>query len=125
MDPNLVALLSVLSPTVLAIGVTGTLLVAIINLQTARITADRTKEAAEYAKETHTIAVESKANIQLIEKATNSMKDALVKATGDAKMAEGMAAGRAEMKQEASPHTKGELEVIRDLLQKLVDQQGK
>jgi hypothetical protein len=33
------------------------------------------------------------ANVQVIEKATNSMKDALVKATGEAALAKGTAAG--------------------------------
>jgi hypothetical protein len=42
----------------------------------------------------------NKENILKIELATNSMKDALVKATGDAKLLEGKAAGRAEVHSE-------------------------
>ena len=41
------------------------------------------------------------ANVEKVELATNSMKDALVKATGDAALAEGIAKGRAEQKAEA------------------------
>ncbi len=43
----------------------------------------------------------NRGNIQKIEKSTNSMKDALVKATGEAKHAEGMAAGIQQEKAEA------------------------
>lgn len=41
------------------------------------------------------------ANVALIEKATNSMKDALVKATGDAKFLEGRADAKAETEAKA------------------------
>lgn len=43
---------------------------------------------------THESAKRSEANIQLVEKATNSMKDALVASTAKASFAEGKAAER-------------------------------
>ena len=48
-----------------------------------------------------------KANVQKIEIATNSMKDALVKATGDAAMAQGTAIGLERGRSEARDTTGG------------------
>ena len=42
---------------------------------------------------THIIAQATAANVAIVERATNSMKDALVVATGKASRAEGIAAG--------------------------------
>jgi len=56
--------------------------------------------AAIKAQQAHTAVVEVKADVHKIEVATNSMKDALVQATGDAKLLEGVAKGRADQKAE-------------------------
>jgi len=46
---------------------------------------------------------EIKDNVAIIEKATNSMKDALVKATGEAALAKGTAAGLEQGRSEQRP----------------------
>lgn len=51
----------------------------------------------QISHETKAIAKKTQADVALVEKATNSMKDALVRATADASLAQGLAAGRAEM----------------------------
>jgi hypothetical protein len=48
------------------------------------------------AYRTHQAAVSTQANMALVEKATNSMKDQLVKATGEAAHAAGMSEGLAQ-----------------------------
>lgn len=57
------------------------------------------------AYRTHVAAVTTQTNVAKVEIATNSMKDALVKATGEAShaagMAEGIAQGRQDTKDEA------------------------
>jgi hypothetical protein len=63
--------------------------------QLAKIKGDENSERLQ------TLAVRHEAtdlNVQKIELATNSMKDALVKATGDAAFAQGKAEGKAEQK---------------------------
>ena len=56
--------------------------------------ADRSAASADAkATATHLEVMDVKNNVQTIEKATNSMKDALVKATGDAAFAKGKAEG--------------------------------
>ena len=58
-------------------------------------------ETLKSQSNTHTVDLSAvKENVQKIETATNSMKDALVVAVGDARLAEGKAIGRAEQKAE-------------------------
>lgn len=60
-------------------------LIAFFNLVTAVL-----------AYKTHQSAVATQTNMAIVEKATNSMKDALVKATGEAAHAAGMTEGLAQ-----------------------------
>ena len=54
---------------------------------------------------THNIALKQTDTIQLLEKNTNSIKDALVASTAKASRAEGVAAGRMEEKFDTSNRT--------------------
>ena len=74
------------------------LLIAIFNAITAFL-----------AWRTHAAAKETQANVQKIETATNSMKDALVKATGEASHAAGVEEGRAAGEARAAILAKGKL----------------
>jgi len=56
--------------------------------------------AAYWAFKAREMVIAASANIQKIETATNSMKDALVKATGDAALAKGTAEGLKQGREE-------------------------
>lgn len=53
------------------------------------------------AYRTHQAALATQINVAVVEKATNSMKDALVKATGEKEHAAGVEVGRKEARAEA------------------------
>lgn len=54
------------------------------------------------AYRTHITAVQTNANVATIERATNSMKDALVASTAKASYAEGQAVGRLAQREDAA-----------------------
>ena len=84
------------------------LMVAIVNAVPATV-------AAVFAVRAHNAAVRSEKLTRQVEIATNSMKDALVKSTGDAARAEGRETGRAEGEVKASLLAEGRLGAQTDL----------
>lgn len=105
-DSTLTEWIQILTAVGVFLGVVVSGLGALI-AQVAKIKATAAqKSSEENTDRLQTLAVkhaETDANVQKIELATNSMKDALVKATGDAAFAHGLAEG---VKQEQDSPTK-------------------